>query len=242
MQKQEKSKTNFKQMFTFVFWCAIIKMFLTLEIKLVRRHFVSKKSEQRVEDLLNFIKNYIDANGYPPSVREMGKALKVNSTATIQYYLEKLETRKLIRKSSSKNRSIEVLDGFGENKAKGVVVPLVGKVAAGTPILATENIEDKYILPENLFSKNDEMFVLKVTGDSMVNAGILDGDKIVVSKQSNAKNGDIVVALLEDSATVKRFFREKNQVRLQPENDFLSPIYAKNVDILGVVVGLIRKF
>lgn len=202
---------------------------------------MSKQSENRVDNLLKFIKKFVETNGYPPSVREMGSALCVSSTATIQYYLEKLESRGLIKKSSSKNRTIEVIES-SQNKLKSVVIPLVGKVAAGVPILATENIEDKYVLPESLFDKSEEMFVLNVSGDSMINAGIFNGDKIVVAKQNNAENGEIVVALIDDSATVKRFFKEKNRIRLQPENDKLSPIFANEVEILGKVVGLIRKY
>lgn len=203
---------------------------------------MSKQSETRVNNLLKFIKKYLESNGYPPSVREMCKALGVSSTATIQYYLEKLENRGLIKKSSSKNRAIEILDSTKTIKTKVLSVPVVGKVAAGIPILATENIDEYISLPETMFNSEKEIFVLRVAGDSMINAGILNGDKIVVSKQSTAKNNDIVVALIDDSATVKRFFKEKDTIRLQPENDYMSPIYVKELDILGIVIGLIRKF
>ena len=204
---------------------------------------MSLKSEKNLELLTEYIGEFLDKNGYPPSVREMMTKLGVASTATIQYYLKKLEDRKIIRKSSSKNRTVELLTRNNAKMSGVVNIPLVGKVAAGTPILAVENIEESYPLPENLFSsKSDDMFILKVSGDSMINAGILNGDKIVVVRQNFAKNGDIVVALVDDSATVKRFYKEKNQIRLQPENDFMSPIYVKNCEILGRVIGLLRKF
>lgn len=203
---------------------------------------MSKQSEARLTKLLKFIRRYIDTNSYPPTVREMGAALGVSSTATIQYYLDKLEARGQIKRTASKNRAIELLDMTKKTKKSNVIqVPVVGKVAAGTPILATENIEEYINIPDNMFTDDKEVYVLKVTGDSMINAGIFEGDKLIVSKQSTAQNNDIVVALIDDSATVKRFFKEKNRFRLQPENDTMPPIFVKELDILGVVIGLIRK-
>ena len=153
-----------------------------------------------------------------------------------------------IRRKGTKNRTIELVDKlpFGAtefNDESVELIPLVGKVTAGVPILATENIEDHLPLPRSMFHKtSEELFALNVVGDSMVNAGILNGDKIVVKKQSTASNGDIVVALIEDSATVKRFYKEKDIFRLQPENDYMKPIFVKDLEIIGIVVGLIRKF
>lgn len=203
---------------------------------------MSKQSEARLAQLLRFIRRYIDTNSYPPTVREMGAALKVSSTATIQYYLDKLEARGQIKRTASKNRAIELLETEKKVKKSNVIqVPVVGKVAAGIPILATENIEEYINIPDNMFSDDKEVYVLRVTGDSMINAGIFEGDKLIVSKQSTAQNNDIVVALIDDSATVKRFFKEKTRFRLQPENDTMTPIFVKELDILGVVIGLIRK-
>ena len=203
---------------------------------------MSKKTQEKLDKVLNFIKSFTHEYGYPPTVREICTEINVTSSATAQYYLNKLEDQGLIRRANSKNRAIEVVGEFSDQaKPQSKIVPVVGKVAAGVPILATENVEETICLPQSMFS-DDDLFILKVSGDSMVNSGILDGDKIVVRKQATAKNGEIVVALLEDSATVKRFYKEKDQFRLQPENDFMSPIYTKSLDILGIVVGLIRKF
>lgn len=203
-----------------------------------------RTTQDKLDKTLECITNFVRTKGYPPTVRELCKYVGVSSSATAQYYLNILEKEGKIRRSSTKNRSIELIDKYtGTAMPEYSIVPVVGKVAAGVPILATENIEESIPLPTSMFNNpEDNLFVLKVSGDSMQNAGILDGDKIVVRKQSSAKNGDIVVALIEDSATVKRFFKEKDMFRLQPENDYLSPIFVKELDIIGIVVGLIRKF
>lgn len=196
--------------------------------------------EQKIsqtEKVLNFISEFTKKNSYPPSVREMCAGLGISSTATIVYHLKKLEEQGKLSREKSRNRAIEV---SGVSMLAGI--PVVGKVAAGTPITATENIEDTLSFSQNLFGDQDELFILKVQGESMINAGIFDGDKIVVHKQENAENGEIVVAMIDGEATVKRFYKEQNQIRLQPENDFMSPIIVKDAQILGIVVGLIRSY
>lgn len=209
---------------------------------------MAKQTQEKLDKTLEFIKNFVKSHGFPPTVREICSAIGVKSSATAQYYLDKLEQAGKIRRLSTKNRAIElILDEKTtpeiEPLTDFIMVPLVGKVAAGMPILATENIEDHLALPTTMFNRsNTDLFALNVTGDSMINAGILNGDKIVVRRQQTAKNGDIVVALIDDSATVKRFYKEKDVFRLQPENDYMSPIFVKELDILGIVVGLIRKF
>lgn len=196
--------------------------------------------EQKIsqtEKVLNFISEFTKKNSYPPSVREMCAGLGISSTATIVYHLKKLEEQGKLSREKSRNRAIEV---SGVSMLSGI--PVVGKVAAGIPITATENVEDTLSFSQNLFGDQDELFILRVQGESMINAGIFDGDKIVVHKQENAENGEIVVAMIDGEATVKRFYKEKNQIRLQPENDFMSPIIVKDVQILGTVVGLIRNY
>lgn len=196
--------------------------------------------EQKIsqtEKVLNFISEFTKKNSYPPSVREMCAGLGISSTATIVYHLKKLEEQGKLSREKSRNRAIEV---SGVSMLSGI--PVVGKVAAGIPITATENVEDTLSFSQNVFGDQDELFILKVQGESMINAGIFDGDKIVVHKQENAENGEIVVAMIDGEATVKRFYKEKNQIRLQPENDFMSPIIVKDVQILGTVVGLIRNY
>lgn len=198
------------------------------------------KNNKTSEKLLEFIKEYKSEKGFNPSIRDMCEALSLSSTSTIFYYLNILEKDGKIRKTGQKSRAIEIIEeDFEVNKG----VPLVGTVAAGIPITAEENIEDYIELPEGYFAAdNDELFMLKVQGDSMINAGIFEGDTIVVKKQSHAENGEIVVALLDDSATVKRFYKDKDNVRLVAENPAYSPIESKDIVILGIVQGLLRRF
>lgn len=202
---------------------------------------MEKQKIDQTAKVLEFIEKFMEENSYPPSVRDMCKGLNISSTATIVYHLRKLEKQGKLSREKQKNRAIEI---NGAKKAPlKTKIPVVGKVAAGTPILATENIEDTLAFSDNIFgSSQDEMFILNVSGDSMVNIGIYDGDKIVVLKQSNAENGEIVVAMVDDSATVKRFFKEDGHVRLQPENDYMEPIIVPQAVILGKVVGLIRNY
>ena len=211
---------------------------------------MAKRTLDKLDKTLQFISDFIKKHSYPPTVREICMGVGVSSSATAQYYLNKLEEMGKIKRSSTKNRAIEltdketfVNDNTAQQTAEIELIPLIGKVAAGVPILATENIEDTIPLPRTMFRKTGEdLFALNVAGDSMINAGILNGDKIVVRKQSTATDGDIVVALIDDSGTVKRFYKEKDVFRLQPENDYMKPIFVKELEIIGIVVGLIRKF
>ncbi len=199
-------------------------------------------SQKQIEILL-YIKNEIQRQGYPPAVREICKGVNLKSTSTVHGHLEKLEAKGYIRKDPTKPRAIEILDNeddFLLVKKKTVDIPIVGRVTAGAPILAVENIEDTYPVPIELVEGHD-VFMLKIQGESMVDAGILDGDLVLVQEQKTAKNGDIVVALIDEEATVKRFFKEKDRIRLQPENQFMEPIYSREVSILGKVTGLFRK-
>ena len=192
------------------------------------------------KEIFNVIKDSILNKGYPPSVREIGELVGLKSTSSVHAHLNSLEKKGYIRKDPTKPRTIEITDdSFNFTRREVVNVPMVGTVAAGMPILASENITDYFPIPSELFP-NTDIFMLKVKGDSMINVGIHDGDQIIVSKQNTAKNGDIIVALVEDSATVKTFYKEKNFYRLQPENDFMEPILVKEVSILGKVIGLFR--
>ena len=201
---------------------------------------MAKIKTNQTEKVLEFIENFMEKNSYPPSVREMCAGLNISSTATIVYHLRKLESQGKLVRSKQKNRAMDVVGK--EKNIQTKQIPVVGKVAAGTPILATENIEDTINVNDNLFGDQDELFILNVSGESMINAGILNGDKIVVHKQANAENGQIVVAMIDDEATVKRFYKENGKIRLQPENDFMQPIIVENATILGIVVGLIRNY
>ena len=191
--------------------------------------------------ILDFIKKQTRAKGYPPSVREIGKAVGLSSSSTVHGHLAQLEEKGYIRRDPAKPRAIEVTDGSSDLIKKEMVnVPIVGKVTAGQPILAVENVEDSFPLPLD-FVRSDNVFILSVRGDSMIEAGILDGDYVLVRQQSTAKNGDIVVALLGDEATVKTFYKESDHIRLQPENPTLQPILVKEVSILGKVTGVFRR-
>lgn len=193
-------------------------------------------------NILNFIKQELLNKGYPPSVREICDAVGLKSTSTVHGHLERLEKKGLIRRDPTKPRAIEVIDdSFLSTRREMVNVPILGKVAAGQPLLAVENIEDYFPLPTD-YVPNKQTFMLRVQGDSMINAGIYDNDLILVQKQNTAYNRDIVVALLDDSVTVKTYYKEKDHIRLQPENDTMEPIIAKDLIILGKVIGLYRKF
>ncbi len=194
------------------------------------------KIEEKLNKVHQYIKRYQAENGFPPSVREMCAALDISSTATCHYYLDKLKERGILNRNANKNRAISVCD-----TAEYVSVPLIGTVTAGTPILAVENLEGYFPLPPE-FAREDETFMLTVRGDSMIEAGIFNGDKIICKKTSYAENGDIVVALVEDSATVKRFYKRHGKFVLHPENSDLCDIVLNEVEILGKVTGLVRKF
>lgn len=194
---------------------------------------------KKEKEVYEFIKKQIEIEGYPPSVREICTAVGLSSPSTVQRYINSLEEKGYIVKGGSKKRAITLPKQ--ENEVEVMSVPVVGTVAAGQPILAEENIEEYFPLPMNYAGKKD-MFMLKVRGESMINAGILDGDYVIVESSDTARNGEIVVALLEDSATVKTFYKERDAIRLQPENDALEPIISKDVKILGKVSGVFRKY
>lgn len=199
------------------------------------------KITAKQQEILEFIKDCILSKGYPPSVREICEAVCLKSTSSVHSHLETLEKNGYIRRDPTKPRTIEILDDeFGLQRRELVNIPILGNVAAGLPTLAEQNIEGYYPIPAELLP-NKPTFMLNVHGDSMVNAGILDGDQVICAEASTADNGQIVVALIDDSATVKRFFREKDHIRLQPENDFMDPIIVDgDVRILGKVIGLLR--
>ena len=209
---------------------------------------------KREKAILKFIEKHIEANGYPPSVREIGKAVDLRSTATVHGYLSALELKGYIKKENQKGRTLKLIKG-GADDSQGtqevigknaysqkelVDVPVIGKITAGEPILAVENVTDTFPIPID-FVGNSESFMLTVRGESMIEAGILNGDYILVRKQNTATNGEIVVALIEDEATVKTFYKEKDHVRLQPENSTMDPIIVPNCEILGKVIGVFRK-
>ncbi|SDF57079.1 transcriptional repressor LexA [Sporolituus thermophilus] len=197
----------------------------------------------RQKQILAYIKETLRIKGYPPSVREIGEAVGLSSSSTVHSHLSKLEELGFIRRDPTKPRAIEVLDEAPWRQKALTPVPMVGRVTAGQPILAVENIEEVFPLPTEFVGNDDNVFMLVVRGDSMINAGILDGDLVIVREQNTARNGDIVVALLDgEEATVKRFYKEKDYIRLQPENNYMEPIYSQNVTILGKVVGLFRRF
>jgi repressor LexA len=198
------------------------------------------RSLDKQKRILDFIKDEIRAKGYPPSVREICDAVGLKSTSTVHGYLERLEKKGYIRRDPTKPRAIEILDDTSYISQKELVnVPVVGRVTAGQPILAVENIEDTFPLPVERLH-NSDVFMLSIKGESMLGAGIFDGDYVIVKQQSTAKNGDIIVALIEDEATVKTFYKEADHFRLQPENPAMDPILTKEVSILGKVIGVIR--
>ena len=203
---------------------------------------------EKQKKVLAFIEQFAQENGYPPSVREIGTAVGLTSTATVHGYLERLEKKGYLDRAALKTRAMRVVNPEKETEVqtkttedeKYMEVPIVGCVAAGMPILAQEQVEG-YLPLSFDFAKNKELFVLRVKGESMINVGIYDGDLIIVSRQPDAKNGDTLVALIEEEATVKTFYREKDHIRLQPENDTMEPILVKEAAILGKVVGLFRN-
>ena len=193
--------------------------------------------------ILDYIRDEVQKKGYPPSVREICEGVGLKSTSTVHGHLNKLEDKGYIRRDPTKPRAIELLGGTDnvlQFKRETAYVPIVGQVTAGQPILAVENIEETYPVPSE-FVENGEYFMLQIKGESMIEAGILDRDYVLVKQQQDAENGQIIVALIEDSATCKTFYKEDNRVRLQPENSSMDPIYADNVSILGIVKGVFRR-
>ena len=200
------------------------------------------KISAKQREILEYIKQEILNRGYPPAVREICEAVQLKSTSSVHSHLETLEKNGYIRRDPTKPRAIEIIDdNFNLTRREVVNVPVVGYVAAGLPLLAVQNIENYFPIPAE-YMPNEQCIMLKVKGESMINAGILNGDTILVEKASTAKNGDMVVALVDDSATVKTFYKEKNHIRLQPENDHMDPIIVIDCDILGKVIGVFRFF
>lgn len=212
---------------------------------------MARKITKRQQQIYDFIRSYQQDKGYPPSVREMAAAVGLSSPSTVHAHLNALEDHGLIKRDKTKPRALELFNQDGtpanvanvdHNPARGtVLLPLVGRVAAGLPILAEQNVEDTFTLPTEIATDSCS-FVLEVHGDSMINAGIFNGDYIIVREQPSAMNGEIVVAMIDGEATVKTFYKERGRVRLQPENDAMEPIYAANPTILGKVVALMRRF
>ncbi|MEH6937695.1 transcriptional repressor LexA [Bacillus sp. JJ664] len=212
------------------------------------------KLSKRQAEILAYIKDEVKVKGYPPSVREIAEAVGLASSSTVHGHLERLEQKGFIRRDPTKPRAIEILGDSSPvvNEAQAVYseiyrdimnIPVIGKVTAGIPITAVENVEEYFPLPTSVAPANEQVFMLRVEGDSMMNAGILNGDLVIVKKQFTAENGEIVVAMTEDSeATVKRFYKESDHFRLQPENDALLPILLKQVSILGKVIGVYRTY
>lgn len=204
-----------------------------------------EKLTERQKDILQIVKELVAKNGYAPTVREIGKKANLHSPATIHFHLKELERKGYITKSAGTNRTIQILvpNEFVETKEDVINVPLLGKVTAGTPIEAIETPDELFSLPATLVGNKKEVFTLRVSGESMINVGIYDGDILVVERQNTAKNGETVVAMNKDNeATVKTFYKENGYFRLQPENDTMEPIILDQVTILGKVVGLYRKF
>lgn len=198
-----------------------------------------RELSERQRQILEYIQKCVEEKGYPPSVREIGQAVGLSSSSTVHGHLNRLEQKGYLRRDPTNPRAIELLSPE-HRRVPYQQVPVVGRVTAGEPILAVENVETYVPLSKELFG-DDELFVLKVRGESMIEAGILDGDWVIVRRQATAENGDIVVARIEDEATVKRFFREHGHIRLQPENPTMEPIIVDRVEILGLVTGLFRK-
>jgi len=200
------------------------------------------KITEKQQEILDYMKAQIINRGFPPSVREICEAVSLKSTSSVHSHLESLEKNGYIRRDPSKPRAIEIVDDcYNLTRRELVNVPMVGTVTAGQPILAVENIEGYFPIPME-YMPNHETFMLRVKGESMINAGIFDGDQILVQKQNTASNGDFVVALIDDSVTVKTFYKENGYYRLQPENDTMDPIIVNEVSILGKVIGLFRMF
>ncbi|MGF1995292.1 transcriptional repressor LexA [Enterococcus casseliflavus] len=203
---------------------------------------MAKRTENRQIEILKFIHTRVTEKGYPPTVREIGEAVQLSSTSTVHGHLSRLEKKGLILRDPTKPRAIELTaSGLEKIDVQPASIPMLGVVTAGEPILAVEDASDFFPIPPDLANSTGSLFMLTIRGESMINAGILDGDQVIVRKQQSAQNGEIVIAMTdEDEATCKRFYKEKNYIRLQPENDYLDPIILPDVTILGLVVGLYR--
>jgi len=192
-------------------------------------------------EIYEYLKTYTENKGYPPSIREIGEAVSLRSTSTVYGHLKRLEKEGMIKRDPSKPRALEIA-ALATNKKEMISIPILGSITAGLPILAEENIEDTFQLPLDYIKHDRELFMLRVHGESMVNAGIRNNDLAIIEKADTAKNGDIVAAMIDDSATIKRFFKEKDCIRLQPENDTMEPLIVDNCKIIGKLVGIFRAF
>ncbi len=199
------------------------------------------EEKDKQSEIYEFLKTYTESKGYPPSVREICEAVSLRSTSTVHGHLKRLEKKGMIKRDPSKPRALEIAE-LSAAKKEMINIPIIGKITAGLPILATENIEDTFSLPLDFIKHDKELFMLRVSGESMVNVGIKDNDLAIIESANDAINNDIVVALIDDSATIKRFFREKNHIRLQPENDTMEPILVDDCKILGKLVGIFRSY
>lgn len=200
---------------------------------------MSKQDKQG--EIYEYIKDQIRAKGYPPSVREICAAVGLKSTSTVHGHLQRLEKKGLIKRDPTKPRAIELVDSTVYKKEM-INIPVIGTVTAGSPVLAVENIEDTFAIPVNYVKSNKELFILKIHGESMIDAGIMDGDLAIIEQTNSAENGDIVVALIENEATIKRFYKENGHIRLQPENKHMEPIIIDDCKVIGKLVALYRKY
>lgn len=199
------------------------------------------EGKDKQSQIYEFLKNFTENKGYPPSVREICEAVSLKSTSTVHGHLKRLEKKGLIKRDPTKPRALEIVE-LSQPKREMINIPIIGDITAGTPILATENIQDTFTLPIDYIKHNKELFILKVYGNSMINAGIHENDLAIIEKCQTANNGDIVVALIDESATIKRFFKENDYIRLQPENDSMNPIIIDDCKILGKLVGIFRSY
>jgi len=199
------------------------------------------ESKDKQSEIYKFLLDFTGKKGYPPSVREICEAVSLKSTSTVHGHLKRLEKKGLIKRDPTKPRALEIIE-LNALKREMLNIPIVGKVTAGLPILATENIEDTFAMPMDFIKHDRELFILKVSGESMINIGVRDGDLAIIEQADSASNGEVVVALIDDEATIKRFFKENNHIRLQPENDTMDPIIVDSCSILGKLVGLFRQY
>jgi len=197
--------------------------------------------KDKQSEIYRFLIAFTEKKGYPPSVREICEAVSLKSTSTVHGHLKRLEKKGLIKRDPTKPRALEIIE-LNASKREMLNIPIVGKVTAGVPILATENIEDTFAIPMDFIKHDRELFILRVSGESMINIGIRDGDLAIIEHADSASNGEVVVALIDDEATIKRFFKENNHIRLQPENDTMDPIIVESCSILGKLVGLFRQY
>ncbi|HEY5523704.1 MAG TPA: transcriptional repressor LexA [Clostridium sp.] len=197
--------------------------------------------KDKQSEIYRFLIAFTEKKGYPPSVREICEAVSLKSTSTVHGHLKRLEKKGLIKRDPTKPRALEIIE-LNASKREMLNIPIVGKVTAGLPILATENIEDTFAIPMDFIKHDRELFILRVSGESMINIGVRDGDLAIIEHADSASNGEVVVALIDDESTIKRFFKENNHIRLQPENDTMDPIIVESCSILGKLVGLFRQY